>query len=63
MYNETEIPLLTRISLHVVLTNLVNTNFAQGVGVFYCTGFSMAIHFSHNYEAHDELVPRGISFG
>ena len=29
MYYETEIPSLTRISLHGVLTNLVNTNFAQ----------------------------------
>ena len=28
MYYETEIPSLTQISLHVVLTNLVNTNFA-----------------------------------
>ena len=28
-YYETEIPSLTRISLHVVLTNLVNTNFSQ----------------------------------
>ena len=28
MYYETEIPSLTRIYLHVVLTNLVNTNFA-----------------------------------
>ena len=27
-YYETEIHTLTRISLHVVLTNLVNTNFA-----------------------------------
>ena len=27
-YYETEIPSLTRISLHVVLTNLVNMNFA-----------------------------------
>ena len=29
MYYETEIPSLTRISLHVVLTNLVNTNFGS----------------------------------
>ena len=28
MYYETEIPSLTLISLYVVLTNLVNTNFA-----------------------------------
>ena len=28
MYNETQIPALTPIFLHVVLTNLVNTNFA-----------------------------------
>ena len=28
MYYETEIPLLARIFFHVVLTNLVNTNFA-----------------------------------
>ena len=27
-YYETEIPSLTRISLHVILTNMVNTNFA-----------------------------------
>ena len=27
-YYETETPSLTRISLHVVLTNLVNTNYA-----------------------------------
>ena len=29
MYYEIEIPSLTRISLQVVLTNLVNTNFAE----------------------------------
>ena len=27
-FYETQIPLLTHISLHIVLTNLVNTNFA-----------------------------------